>query len=352
MVTPQQPDPFRPHLVECRKLVEARKLDEAVAQIKAVLDVKADHPDANYLMGIAYAHKREPGTAIEFLERSQKVRPGIPLVMNELASLYEKCGRSADALPLLDQVLQKAPDFNTRVLLETRRGVALAKLDRYEEAATQFRKVAAEDPRHAPAWHNLGNVLARLGDHDGAVEAFSNAAKLDPENAFILYGLGRALLWQDRFEESIDYLSQAVARAPHELQMLSYKILALRHAGRNEEANDLEGIDDMIIAVRAAVPPGYGSMDEWNAALRDEIVNHPALTKDFKNRATRHGAKVDYMFARNKTPLFETILSIFNNITAPIPEPDGLFYFRVIIEHCFSHRRTNYCSIEFPAAVF
>ena len=323
----QSPDPYRPHLVECRKQIEAKQPLKAVEGIEQVLKVKPDHPDANYLMGVALAYLNEKSRAVEHLERSDAARPNTPMVLNELAKGYENMREHDKALAVLDRLSGLDPSDNAKLDILTRRGVVFARQKRDDEAADAFRVVTQKAPGYAPAWHNLGNSLGHMGDREGAVDAFREAARLQPDNAFTLYSFGRALLWVNQYTESVDLLKRAVALKPHELQMISYLILALRHAGREEEANTLEGLDDMIIAVRPPVPQGYTSIDDWNAALREEIVNHPALTTEFENRATRNGAKVDGMFAENKTPVFETfeaqVRAGFDEALAQMPKHDG-----------------------------
>jgi len=100
----KQPDPFRTHLVECRRLIEAGDHAKAADDVMAVLAVQPNHPDANYLMGIAQAHLKNGDAAIKYLERAHQARPGIPLVMKELAQAYRRAGRDEAAEALQDQL--------------------------------------------------------------------------------------------------------------------------------------------------------------------------------------------------------------------------------------------------------
>jgi len=98
-------DPFRTHLVECRQQIEAGNHAKAADDAMAVLAVQPHHPDANYLMGIAQAHLKNGEAAIRYLERAHQGRPGIPLIMNELAQAYARAGREEAAQALQDQIL-------------------------------------------------------------------------------------------------------------------------------------------------------------------------------------------------------------------------------------------------------
>jgi len=62
-------------------------------------------------------------------------------------------------------------------------GLALCGSQRWLEAAACFEAVIAQDPRHAIAWNNLGNVRDELGDSDGACQAFECALQLEPQYA-------------------------------------------------------------------------------------------------------------------------------------------------------------------------
>lgn len=292
-------------LVGVQQLIDQERFDEAESLTRSALARDPENPQANFLLASALARQGRVSEATPFMERASAAVPENPNILDALGQLYSGEQRYDDAAATFEKILSVVPEGPMVVQALLRRGGAFAKAKRFGDAAEDFKTVTMMAPDYSAGWHNLGNVLLHLKNSEHAVDAFRKAHALEPANPFILYALGRAFLWTGSYDESVDYLSQAVARAPAQLQMLSYKILALRHAGKREEADELEGINDMIIPVRPGPPEGFASIDEWNAALRDEIVNHPALTSEFKNRATRNGAKVDRMFAQNKTPLFE-----------------------------------------------
>lgn len=296
---------IRSRIEQSAKLINAGRGEEAFAVLRPLLASRPQDPELNFLAGSAFARQDKIDQAIEYVERAAKAAPSHPKILDTLGILYDRAKRHDDAMATYEKLIEGLPEGQAKLQVIMKRGVALAKKKCHAEAEEAFRYVTTRAPEYAPGWHNLGNALVKLGNREEAVQAYERALKFDPDNAYIRYGLGRSLIWLGRYEESIDYLSSALERAPYELQIISYKILALRHAGRIEEADDLEGIHDMVLSVEVPHPPEFSSLAEWNDALANEIQNHPALTEEFEGRATRHGAKVDHMFEANKTPIFE-----------------------------------------------
>jgi len=322
-----QDSDVRGSIRQAAELLNAQRFDEATTLLLPLLQMHPKNPEINFLLGSAYARQKKSVPAIECLERANRGAPNNPRILDAMGVVYDQLKRHDDAMSTYEALIPLLPEGQAKLQVIMKRGVAKAKSGAHEEAEEAFRLITARAPKYAPGWHNLGNTLVKLERREEAVAAFSQALKLDSENPYILYALGRSLLWVDQYTDSIDYLTKALKLAPLELQIMSYKILALRHAGRIEEADDLEGINDMVLSCHVPHPPEFGSLQEWNDTLRDEIVNHPSLTAEFENRATRNGSKVDHMFAANKTPIFELferqVRTSFEDVIARMPKKQG-----------------------------
>lgn len=301
MVFAQAGDPKKA-LAEAQAAHKAGRLDEAAQKYQIALMAAPNDPAALYSFAALETGRHRHDKAVGLLERAAAAAPRERKILAGLAQVYGLLERHDDAIRVLEQVQALAPRDGA-VLMD--RAIALGKAKRYAEAADAFRTLAKAAPKEAGVWNNLGNVLVHLEDHAGAIEAFSNALALKPEDPMLHYGLGRAQLLAGAYEESLPHLSAGIEQAPDQLQMISYKILALRHLGRHEAADELEGLDDMVLSVDVAPPDGFASLADFNDALSAEIQNHSKLTSEFENRATRNGAKLDGMFAENRSPLFE-----------------------------------------------
>lgn len=60
------------------------------------------------------------------------------------------------------------------------RGIALAALERHEEALERFEKAIEIDPDNKRLWNNRGSSLIQLGSLEEAMESFEKSLQIDP----------------------------------------------------------------------------------------------------------------------------------------------------------------------------
>ena len=86
------------------------------------------------------------------------------------------------------EILSKAVELDAnRKLTFASRGSAYLRLDRLEEALSDFNRALELDSKYARAYHLRGLVQEKLGDDTGAIEDFSRAIKLKPEYGAAYY---------------------------------------------------------------------------------------------------------------------------------------------------------------------
>jgi tetratricopeptide (TPR) repeat protein len=61
-----------------------------------------------------------------------------------------------------------------------------------EDAAKYFRQVVEQDPQFQDGWHALGMALYKLDRYEEAIEAGLHAARIDPNNQFVWSSLSLA----------------------------------------------------------------------------------------------------------------------------------------------------------------
>ena len=61
-----------------------------------------------------------------------------------------------------------------------------------EEAAKYFRQVVEQDPQFHDGWHALGMALYKLDRYEESIEAGTRAAQIDPNNQFVWSSLSLA----------------------------------------------------------------------------------------------------------------------------------------------------------------
>jgi Flp pilus assembly protein TadD len=92
--------------------------------------------------------------------------------------------------------------------------------NRFDEAAQSFEQCLKAEPKSVKAEDNLGLSYAGLGQTDKAIAAFQNAiawqSESDAKDPGPFLDLGALLMDQDRAQEAVPYLLQAVAISPKE----------------------------------------------------------------------------------------------------------------------------------------
>ncbi len=108
--------------------------------------------------------------------------------------------------------------------------------DRPEEVRRLAESALDSDPDNVDAWVALGNGAIDRGDLDAAMEAANRAIRIDPENPAGFTLRGRVLIWQDRVDEGLADLQQAVTLAGTDVKARLALADSLWSLGRNNEA--------------------------------------------------------------------------------------------------------------------
>ncbi|SPE19411.1 putative O-linked N-acetylglucosamine transferase, SPINDLY family [Burkholderiales bacterium] len=93
-----------------------------------------------------------------------------------------------------------------RAEAEYRRGLELAKSERWEQAAAAFGRAVRRSPDDAVFWLNLAHARVKLGDLERAADAARRAAALDPQSELAVSIATQCLAAGNRHEETIEML--------------------------------------------------------------------------------------------------------------------------------------------------
>lgn len=120
-------------------------------------------------------------------------------------------GRIADALALLEPSIDGGPASPETLDLAAACEYSMNRPDRAE---AYWRRAIGENPHHARAHSNLGNLYERLGRLPKAEAMYRRALELKSDFAEAHYNLGRLLMSQKRFDEAKTHLQLAVEARP------------------------------------------------------------------------------------------------------------------------------------------
>ena len=145
-----------------------------------------------------------------------------------------------NAIEYIDQYLE----FNSNDRVWTLRGLALVRLERFEQAIASYDKAIELEPDNERAWIELGFALVQLERLEEAIASYDKAIELKPDNyeAWIRRGLVLGKL--ERLEEEIESYDKAIELKPDDAQTWFYRGITLVQLGRSSEA--IESYDKAI----------------------------------------------------------------------------------------------------------
>lgn len=115
-------------------------------------------------------------------------------------------------------------------------GNFLARLGRYAEAESSFRRAMAIDPRWVPAYVNLADLYRALGRDREAEPLLIEAVRINPDLAAAHYALGLLLVRAKRYPEAIESLKRAARLDPGNSRFSYVYAVALGSVGRDAES--------------------------------------------------------------------------------------------------------------------
>ncbi|MBL8555521.1 MAG: tetratricopeptide repeat protein [Phenylobacterium sp.] len=159
------------------------------------------------------AGRRE--AAVAELEAAIAEGPQPAVLWRMLAAQLFNLGRIDDAERRAAAGLAAHPDDYE---LTNTLGVALRRLKRLPEAVDALEAAVAMRPGVAAAWQNLGNALLDLRRGERAAQVYGELIRLDPGAPQHRWRLGRALWQQDKGEAAADAMRAALAMAPDNIE--------------------------------------------------------------------------------------------------------------------------------------
>lgn len=167
-------------LVDASRALGARfEITRAEAMLDRLAKLGTSNPKLLHLAGQSYRMIFRPEKAITCLQRVVAMTKEIPDAQLELAVLYERRHRVAEAYSLIEDCLRAEPDY---LEAEFFRAGLLRRMKDEAAAETVLRKLAANeqaDPLvRAQAWAGIAQMLDRTKDYEGAMRSMLNCKEI------------------------------------------------------------------------------------------------------------------------------------------------------------------------------
>lgn len=189
---------------------------------------------AEYNLGTTLRAAGRTAEAIPHLEQTLRLQPDYPGALNNLGLALMSAGRLDEATAFLQRLVRVDPGLAAG---HCNLGNALRTAHRADAAIAQYQAALQLDPAYADAAYNLGVILGDLGENREAVDRFRQAVRLQPDYAPAWYGLGSSLQALGQPQEAMASYEQALRLQPDYPEVLNNLGGVLRDLGRWPEAD-------------------------------------------------------------------------------------------------------------------
>lgn len=246
------------------RMVEHYQRGERQSAVMIARDVVRRQPDlavAREMLAVMLQDMEQTEAGIETLQQAVERGTATDAVKMKLGVLLSRSGRSKEAVELLAPfVQQNDPDVLNAY------GTALADLGRPAEAAGQFNRILASDPRNAAAHQNLGIVALKSGNAALAEQHLNRALSIDPQLPLALNALGVVYARTARANQAIEAWRKAIAADARLYDaMFNLAIVARQNARADVARTALEQF------IRTAPPAQYRNEIASARRMLDEV---------------------------------------------------------------------------------
>lgn len=231
--------------------------------------------------------------AEKLLSRALQLAPGFGAARANLATVYYKQNRFAEAANTLDAVLGEDPDNPAHANL---RAAALGRIGGYDEALALYEELTRRFPDHAKLWMSYGHMLKTVGRQDEGIAAYRRGLAADPGLGEIWWSL--ANLKTIRFDK----------RDRHEMEAS----LVAAEPDRDARADDR-------LHLHFALGKAYDDAGQHEPAFRHYVAGNAIRSAQLGYRATETSAAVDAIIAACTPDFFAA------RAGAGHPAPDPIF---------------------------
>jgi tetratricopeptide (TPR) repeat protein len=207
------------------------------------------------------------------------------------AGMLIRSGRSADAIPLLDAVVESSACTPWAV---AERGRAKQFTGDLEGAVADFTLLAVRWPERTDGLTNRANARRLLGDFHSSIDDYSSAILINEQHGF-------AYLQRGRVKMQLGDLAGAVADFSADMNHSKEGRLSglLNRGVAKHRMKDFSGaIEDLTAALEIEMPPPVysplfrasvrASLGDWRSAIADyslALTRFPGLTNALRERA-------------------------------------------------------------------
>ncbi len=270
------------------------EFDKAEKQFRAALAVNSEAPAAVLGLGALDLKINRNVEAIPLLREAAQLAPNAAKPFYLLGVAYNRAGRYTEALAALEQAASRSPDnADTYYQLAHAYG-HLQRLSEKEKAIARFTEIKARNERLIESQREAARLVIEVqpfvdqNDTVTALQMMEKAYQLDPENEEVWFQLGSLYYETQKYDLTRGFAERLVIRAPSEWRYLYLLGLVQVATGQSGQARaSLEQVVQLHPSMAEAYNElGNLAMEESQPARAVKAYQH-ALETSPQNSAYR-----------------------------------------------------------------
>lgn len=194
---------------------------------------------------------------------------------------------------------------------------------RARDAARKAAAAATNPVWQAAALADQAKAAVRLGQASEARSLLGQSLKLDPNNKDACKRLAALDLAEGRARELTEWCEQLRAAGVGHARLHAARVLGAAAQGDQAAARAINGLDQLGHSERLDPPPGWDSIDAFNAALAAELLAHKGLRFERYGSASNFSWRIEGL-ARPDAPLVSLLLGhIADRVVARVRAIEG-----------------------------
>ncbi|MDJ0649528.1 MAG: tetratricopeptide repeat protein [Xenococcaceae cyanobacterium MO_188.B19] len=183
------------------------------AEIKNSLSPTKEQPNSaeiEFNLGNSSLKKQQWQEAIAHYQKAIKLNPKLGAAYQNLAQIYRKIGKDAEAIDFYYRFCTLEPDMISAEKYLNLGGVLL-KRKQLKRAKSCFQKAIQKQPNYSEAYHCLGDVFVQQEKWQEAIAAYSKAIQINPEFSWSYHNLGDVWLKLENWSQAVENFQKAIA---------------------------------------------------------------------------------------------------------------------------------------------
>ncbi len=255
----------------------------AVEQYREILRIDPTDTEAALWLARLYRLQSEREKAGEVLRGVLEREPENEAAVEQLTQLWLDMGHSAEAIALLERIVNRSPTPGLLDLL----GDAYTQMHDPVRAEQAFRRAVEAEPGEANHRRGLAQALVAQEKLEAALEQYKKLSEIepdDPDNYLRMAQIHRQLNQLDLAEENLLLAKQ---RAPGNLEVIYYEAVIYEAQGRFDDA--IRVLSDAVAGIKAQAGAPSPASRRTLAFLYEKlgqiyrgVENYPAAISTFQ----------------------------------------------------------------------